>query len=133
MPRYGKYIKDTIAYSPRSGAKVRLDDMVPDGETPGLIVAYDEADELNMQRYPARFFPEGVLRRAFPPSERDDITMSVGAIWSGDPDFALILMMPALGGGDSLPVTFLSKTQAVTYLGQNVTYLGQPVTYTEDI
>lgn len=131
MPRYGKYIKDTIAYDPRSGFKVRLDDMVSDGENPGLIVAYDEADELNLQRYPAKFFPEGVLRRSFPPAERDDVTMLVGKIYEGDPSFALILMKPALGGSSSLVETFLSTTSVITYLGDNVTYMGETIDYTE--
>lgn len=132
MPRYGKYIKDTIAYDPRSGFKVRLDDMVEDGENPGLIVAFDEADKLNLQRYPAKFFPEGVLKRAFPPSERADITMLVGQIYAGDPDFALILAPVALGGSFSKVTTSRTTTQAVTYLGENVTYQGEAVTYTED-
>lgn len=132
MPRYAKYIRgEPIAYDPRSGFKVRLADMVEDGETPGLMVAYDEADQLNMQRYPARFFPEGVLPRAFPPNERNDLTFQVGNIWSGDPDFALILMMAPVGGSSSIVDTFMSSSQAVTYLGENVTYGGQPVTYTE--
>lgn len=131
MPRYGKYIKDTIAYDPRSGFKVRLSDMVEDGENPGLMVAFDEADELNLQRYPAKFFPEGVLKRSFPPAERDDVTMLVGKIYEGDPSFSLILMKPALGGSSS-PVTFVTTTtQSITYLGANVTYLGESVSYTE--
>ena len=133
MPRYGKYIKDTIAYDPRSGFKVKLDDMTEDGETSGLIVAFDEVDELNMQRFPARFFPEGVLRKTFPPNERNDITMMVGSIYAGDPTFSLIIMMPALGGSHSIVETNLSRTQVVTYLGENVTYLGEPVIYTEDL
>lgn len=131
MPRYGKYIKDTIAYDPRSGFKVRLDDMVEDGENPGLVVAYDEADKLNMQRFPAAFFPEGVLRRSFPPAERESITMLVGKIYSGDPDFALIITKPAYGGSSSPVQTFITNTQVVTYLGENVTYQGAVVTYTE--
>jgi hypothetical protein len=131
MPRYGRYIKDTIAYDPRSGFKVRLEDMVEDGETPGLMVAFDEADKINMQRYPAKFFPEGVLHKAFPPNERNDITMAIGKIYSGDPDFALILMPTALGGSDTRVDTFLSSTVVVTYQGVNVTYNGEPVTYTE--
>lgn len=131
MPRYGKYIRDTIAYDPRSGFKVKLDDMVPDGETPGLIVAFDEADELNLQRFPAKFFPEGVLKKAFPPNERNDVTFMIGTIYSGAPDFALLTTPVAMGGSSSVVETFLSKTQAVTYFGENVTYQGQPVTYTE--
>lgn len=131
MPRYGKYIKDTIAYDPRSGFKVRLDDMVEDGENPGLVVAFDEADQLNLQRFPAAFFPEGVLRRSFPPSERETITMLVGKIYEGDPSFALILMKPAYGGGSSPVETYISSTSVVTYLTENVTYIGDAVTYTE--
>lgn len=131
MPRYGKYIKETIAYDPRSGFKVRLDDMVEDGETPGLMVAFDEADKLNMQRFPAKFFAEGVLTKAFPPNERNDLTFLVGNIWSGDPDFTLIVMMPPLGGSNSHVDTDLSRTQAVTYVGENVTYGGESVVLTE--
>lgn len=131
MPRYGKYIKDTIAYDPRSGFKVRLDDMTEDGENPGLVVAYDEADKLNMQRFPAAFFPEGVLRRSFPPSERDNVTMLVGKIYGGDPDFALLTVKPAYGGGSSPVLAYITNTQVVTYLGENVTYQGEAVTYTE--
>jgi hypothetical protein len=131
MPRYGKYIKDTIAYDPRSGFKVRLDDMVEDGENPGLVVAFDEADELNMQRFPAAFFPEGVLRRSFPPAERETVTMRVGQIYEGDPSFSLIIAKPAYGGGSTPVTAFITSTQVVTYLGENVTYQGEAVTYTE--
>lgn len=128
MPRY---IKQTIAYDPRSGWKVPYQDMVEDGENPGLIVAEDMADELNMQRYPAKFFPEGVLRKAFPPNERDDVTFSVGQIWSGEPDFAYILTPTALGGSTSFAQLEITRSEVVTYLGENITYMGEPVIYTE--
>lgn len=130
MPRY---IRDTIAYDPRTGKKVRYDDIVEDGEQEGLFVAAEYADEINMQRFPVEFFPEGVLDKAYPPAERDDITMRVGSIYEAEPSFSLLTVMPAYGGGSSIVETDTLETEVVTYMGENITYLGDPVTYTGEV
>jgi hypothetical protein len=84
-----KYLGRTYAYDPRSGFRVPYEDMVPDGEEPGLIVAKAEADQLNMQRYPVPMFPEGLLPISFPPNETNPDTINFGQIFD-DWTFAFI-------------------------------------------
>lgn len=129
-----RYIKEPTAYDPRSGFKVKLDDMVEDGEVPGLFVHKDEADELNMQRFPAKFTPENTARKRFPPSERETITLRVGELFYGENDDAFQLIetrAPVTGAGQVR--TFITASDTVTYLGSKVVYLGQSVVYTDRV
>ena len=115
-----KYLGRTYAYDPRSGFRVPYEDMVPDGEEPGLIVGKDDADELNMQRYPARFFPEGLLPISFPPNETNPDHIRYGQIYD-DRTFQLITPLEVtIGGGafelrDSFSNFIVQVTDGVFY------------------
>lgn len=94
-----KYLGRTFAYDPRSGFRVPYEDMVSDGEEPGLIVGKEDADELNMQRFPARFFPEGVLPITFPPNETNPDSFRFGQIYDDRTFQLLIPLEVTIGGG----------------------------------